>query len=87
MTNKDKQRSYVKACSEKGFTVDYSKGDAHYYANNAEGYRLSLQWYGEASSYQPENTILWITARSMVQKSSDSFRRKPLTNNYYIITI
>lgn len=38
--------NYVKACSDKGFTVDYQKGDNYYYADNNEGYHLSLNYEG-----------------------------------------
>ncbi len=37
---------YVNACSEKGFNVDYSKGDDYYYANNSENYHVSLKYLG-----------------------------------------
>jgi hypothetical protein len=70
-TPREQYDGYVKACSEKGFTVDYSKSDAHYYANNAEGYRLSLQWYGEASSYQPENTM-YVSISAPKEEAPDS---------------
>lgn len=37
---------YVTACSDKGFTVDYDKGEKYYRADNAEGYHLSLSYEG-----------------------------------------
>lgn len=37
---------YVNACSEKGFTVDYSKGDVYYYADNSAGWHISLRYEG-----------------------------------------
>lgn len=37
---------YVTACSDKGFTVDYDKGEKYYIADNAEGYHLSLRYEG-----------------------------------------
>ena len=37
-------QSYVKQCKEKGFTVDYSSSDNYYFANNSEGYRLSVDY-------------------------------------------
>ena len=41
-TTKDDYAAYVDECAARGFSVDYNKGDAHYYADNADGYRLSL---------------------------------------------
>lgn len=38
---------YVEACKEKGFTVDYSSSSSSYYADNEEGYHLSL-FYAES---------------------------------------
>lgn len=37
---------YVKACTEKGFNVDYQKGDDYYYADNGNGAHLSLNYQG-----------------------------------------
>lgn len=37
---------YVKACSEKGFNVDYNKGDDYYYADNSEGWHISVCYEG-----------------------------------------
>lgn len=45
-TSKEDYNDYVKACSEKGFTVDYDKGDDYYYADNADGWHLSLNYKG-----------------------------------------
>lgn len=38
--------AYVQSCSEQGFNVDYQKGDDYYYADNKEGYSLSLNYKG-----------------------------------------
>ena len=38
---------YVEACKEKGFTVDYSSSSSSYYADNEDGYHLSL-FYAES---------------------------------------
>lgn len=43
-TSKSDYNNYVKACSEKGFNVDYSKYDNSYSAKNAEGFKLSLRF-------------------------------------------
>lgn len=41
---KDDYQSYVEQCKEKGFTVDYSSSDDYYFADNSEGYRLSVDY-------------------------------------------
>lgn len=45
-TSKEDYNEYVNACSEKGFTVDYNKGDDYYYADNTDGWHLSLNYEG-----------------------------------------
>lgn len=45
-TSKADYDSYVSACSESGFSMDYEKGDTYYHAINAEGYFLSVQYEG-----------------------------------------
>lgn len=45
-TDKDTYKKYVKACSDKGFNVDYDKGDDYYRANDSEGWRISLEYQG-----------------------------------------
>lgn len=45
-TTKADYDEYVKACSEKGFNVDYEKGEHYYYADNSEGWRISLCYEG-----------------------------------------
>lgn len=42
--SKDDYQSYVEQCKEKGFTVDYSSSDYYYFANNSEGYRVSVDY-------------------------------------------
>lgn len=37
---------YVNTCSEKGFNVDYRKGDDYYYAYNSEGWHISICYEG-----------------------------------------
>lgn len=37
---------YVNACAEKGFYVDYNKGDDYYHADNCDGWNLSLRYIG-----------------------------------------
>ena len=41
-TPKEQYNDYVSAVRDKGFTVDYSKTDTTYYANNEAGYHVSI---------------------------------------------
>ena len=45
-TTKSDFAEYVNACSEKGFNVDYSKGDDYYYADNSEGWHVDIRYVG-----------------------------------------
>ena len=45
-TTVDDFNAYVDACIEKGFDVDYRRGDTYYYADNAEGYHVSVKYEG-----------------------------------------
>lgn len=45
-TSKDDYNSYVKACSDKGFTVNYNKGDNIYNADNSAGWHVSISYEG-----------------------------------------
>lgn len=45
-TSKDDYNSYVKACSDKGFTVNYNKGDSFYNADNSAGWHVSIKYEG-----------------------------------------
>lgn len=47
-TSKADYDDYVSACSDKGFNVDYNKGDTYYYADNAEGWHISLKYEGNS---------------------------------------
>lgn len=43
----DKQfNDYVAACKEKGFNVDFDKGEDYYYADNSEGWHISVRYEG-----------------------------------------
>ena len=52
---------YVDACLEKGFTVDSDKTDKHFFAKNADGYRLSVDYQGNnvilVSLDEPEYSV------------------------------
>ena len=45
-TTKEDYAEYVNACSEKGFHVDFDKGETYYSAKNADGWNLSLKYTG-----------------------------------------
>lgn len=45
-TSKDDYNSYVKACSDKGFTVNYDKADNFYNADNSAGWHVSIKYEG-----------------------------------------
>lgn len=42
---------YIKLCEDKGYTVDHSKSEKSYYAKNADGYKLSLNYAGNNTIY------------------------------------
>ncbi len=45
-TSREDYNNYVKACSDKGFTVNYNKGDNYYYADNGAGWHVSIKYEG-----------------------------------------
>lgn len=45
-TDEEAYNEYVNACSEKGFKVDYDKGENYYYADNSDGWHISLKYQG-----------------------------------------
>lgn len=63
-TSKDDYNDYVKACSDKGFTVDYNKGDTYYYADNSDGWHISLKYEG--------NNIMSIAIDAPSEKTNDN---------------
>lgn len=46
-TPKSEYNTYVDSCKENGFNIDYRAGDDYYYADNEEGYSLSLKYQGD----------------------------------------
>lgn len=46
-TSKEQYDAYVNSCWEKGFTVDYRKGDDYFWADDANGYHLHLKFEGD----------------------------------------
>lgn len=63
-TPKTDYDNYVSDCDENGFNIDYNKGDNHYYADNADGYHLSLRYEG--------NNIMWIRIDEPDEKDNTS---------------
>ncbi|MBQ9974596.1 MAG: hypothetical protein IJP02_06545 [Oscillospiraceae bacterium] len=45
-TSREDYTEYVSICAEKGFTIDYSKGDDYYSADNAGGWHVHLAYEG-----------------------------------------
>ena len=45
-TPKDEYDAYVSECIDRGFDVKYSRGTDYFYADNKEGYHLSVSYYG-----------------------------------------
>lgn len=43
--------AYVELCKEKGFTVDYSRGEDSFYAYNEDGYKLDVRYEGFNTIY------------------------------------
>lgn len=46
-TTKEDYDAYVNECQNKGFTVDYNKGDDYFWADNEIGYRLQVRYKGD----------------------------------------
>lgn len=49
--NKSDYKDYLKACKEKGYTIDIYNSDNSFSANNEEGYSLSLYFYEKENKY------------------------------------
>ena len=70
-TTRDDYAEYVAACSEKGFNLDYSKGDDYYYANNSKGWHISLYYEG--------NNIMTIDIDAPSEKDDNKETAPPVT--------
>lgn len=44
--SKEEYTQYLADCSDLGFNIDYDKGDTYYRAENADGYKISLEYEG-----------------------------------------
>lgn len=49
--SKDDYNAYINECYEKGFSLDYYKGNGYYYGNNKEGYEVHVQYEGNNVVY------------------------------------
>lgn len=60
-TSIDAFNSYVQACKAKGFTVDADKTDKRFSAENADGYKLTVEYQGNNVMYisldEPDYTV------------------------------
>lgn len=45
-TSFDEYEKYIQSCKERGFTVDYEKGDKYYCADNESGWHISIEYEG-----------------------------------------
>ena len=45
-TSKTDYADYVQSCSDRGFNIDYQKGDKYYRADNKEGWHISIEYIG-----------------------------------------
>ena len=75
-TPKSDYNAYVSVCIDKGFTVDYSKSDTHFYAYNSDGWHLDLSYEG--------NNVMFIRVdppRKSDDDDQSSDASKPETTN------
>ncbi len=74
----DDYKDYVKACEDKGFTVDHSKDDEYYSAKDANSYELTLRYLGfnkiEISLKAPEGGT---TTPSTEPSKPDTTEKEP----------
>ncbi len=68
-TSKEDYNAYVSACRDKGFTVDYNKGDDYYRASNNAGWHVSIDYEG--------NQIMSIRLDAPDKKSGSSTTSEP----------
>ncbi len=81
-TSLDQYDAYVNACKAQGFTVDYSKSESHFDAENESGYDLSLR-YEEDESYMtvrlsaPQSSSASSSASTSAPASSSAAAEQP----------
>lgn len=44
-TSKEQYVTYVDACFDAGFTVDYQRGDDYFWGDNKDGYKVTVRYY------------------------------------------
>jgi len=75
-TTREEYNNYVEACENKGFTVDYSKQEDYYSAQDKNGYRLNIRYIGanriEVSIQEPKKeTTTTITSNTTTSVESE----------------
>lgn len=63
-TTKDDFINYSNACYEKGFNIEYSRGDTYYRADSTDGYHISLSYKG--------NNIMSIDIEKVKEPSTEN---------------
>ena len=84
-TSKADYAEYVNACSEKGFNVDFDKGEDYYYADNSEGWHVSVRYEGnnimsidiDAPSEDDDNNTTPSTDSSTQTSEPDTTEKEP----------
>ena len=90
---------YVKACEDKGFTIDHSKDDEYYSAQDANGYKLTLRYLGfnkiEISLKAPEGGVATpstepskpnTTEKEPEKDNADKVTWIPISKQQWIVT-
>ena len=72
-TTLEQYNSYISKCREEGFNVNYDKTDFYYYAENSEGYTLSVSFDDEKGlmSIDLSEPIEETTAASTIEKPTE----------------
>ena len=63
-TTKSDFDEYVNTCSNQGFNIDYNKNDTYYFAENADGYSISLKYAG--------NNVMTVEIHSPEKEEADT---------------
>ena len=85
-TSKADYDQYVAECSSRGFNVKYNKGERSYYADNNEGYHVSLTYVGNnimsVEIHAPKGKDAASSQQSSSEKASDGSQQeqKPQEN-------
>ncbi len=72
-TGKADYEEYIKACADKGFTVDYDKGDNYYNADDGEGWSISVKYEG--------NNIMNIQINAPSEKTDEDSESAPTASS------